>query len=123
MLAEKVMQSSYHYIRKYYGIELLWTEKAALSYYLTCFNNKRQIEEIDNEIGSASFNPSMEYLNRFMHDYFGLDEIVLGQDITIINDMGKNVGEFHGLTVLGTESFKEYCRRKVNQWREERTFP
>jgi len=107
-------------IRGGYGIELTWQEKAGLIHYLRCFEKKSHRADFIHIKGDA--------LHLFMIDYFGLDSFEVGYPVPVINDK-KVVFMGAGLKLLaqdfyvGKESLKEYCRRNVDMWREERNFP
>ena len=76
------------------------------------------------EAEGPSFIPFLDAFHYFMIDSFGLDEFVVGKlnkRAHYINGK-KFVFNETGMNLLGAESFKEYCRRNVNIWREEREY-
>lgn len=97
-------------INRWFGIELKLSEKIALKYYLTCFNNLPE---------RTGIYRNEEAFMRFMFDYFGLNLNELGEGY---RKFGKNEKrEFeHGMHLLGTPEFKQYCREHVQMWRDER---
>ncbi len=97
------------FIFKDYGIRLNWKEFSALKHYIECFLEKKPLQVI----------PFIEGAHWFMIDYFDLDEIELRRYIRTYEDGGFVQKEF-GLDFLGDEKFKEYCRRRVEMWRDER---
>jgi len=66
--------------------------------------------------------PMDEGIHWFMNDYFRLDKRRLSKDSIMAMRGKKLLGHTieTGLGLLGTEPFKEYCRRHVDEWREER---
>ncbi len=106
MLNQKNMQNFYNIIDEFFGIELKWNEKLALSNYIEKFNEQEEW--------------FIDGLILFLQDYFGLDWHGLDRkDIyTMVN--GKPGWKKYGLGLIGKEEFKEYCRNHVDQWRQER---
>ena len=97
-------------IRQNYGIELNWSEKWALRYYIHCFRERGD---------SFSMAEGIEW---FMNDFFGLNHRRLGKDPRRVIGP-RNMLEYTidtGMELLGTAPFREYCRRHVNEWREQR---
>jgi hypothetical protein len=98
-----------------FGIELLWQEVVALKHYT---NRSYELFMEGNLVDSIS----QTGLQLFLLDYFGLKHRYLeGHNYRKKTCFGRRDGG--GLDLLGTQEFKEYCRRKVAIWREERTLP
>jgi len=57
---------------------------------------------------------------RFMLDYFGLDFRELGNVGVYDPETFMPTGKRTGIDLIGTPEFKEYCRRHVQMWRDER---
>tara|TARA_Y100000310_G_C20188570_1_gene581458 strand:- start:57 stop:422 length:366 start_codon:yes stop_codon:yes gene_type:complete len=121
MLSPREMRVYYECIKEDYGIDLTWSEKVALSHYVSSYQSQWR-NEVD-ELGEATFIPYVEGIHRFMKDYFDLEAYELGK--TPIRSLTNGKVRFvdHGLEVLGTELFKELCRKRVDFWRDQRTFP
>lgn len=98
-----------------FGIELTWSERLALKHYMESFSTKA----VEN---SEAMQPYMEGLHWFLIDHFGLDRCELGGGIYVLNKRGR-ITKKVGFNYIGEDSknFKEYCRRNVQFWREERT--
>lgn len=79
------------------GIELTWSEKVALSYYLESFLKARKAGKLEGAFYGS------EAVAVFKMDYFGIQ--VESTDQFPEDD----------------KSLREYCRRNVQFWREERT--
>ena len=96
-------------IKDDYGIELTTHEMLGLDLYIQSFKR------------TDTKTPHADALHWFIVDYFGLDNIELGLD-EIPMQIGCAVKNHvkYGLDLLGTPEFKEYCRRNVDFWREER---
>jgi len=121
MLPPEIMRAAYGAIKEAYGIELTWSEKAALSHYISCLQARWKREK--EETGEASFMPYEDGIDLFMQEYFGMPTRELGLDMVLTNEYGKLCWKKRGLEFLGDERFKEYCKRYVDLWREERTKP
>ena len=111
-------------LRKSYDIELKGWEIRKLAYYVSCFNEKG---EEDAKIGNEkypSFVPFLEAWHYFMIDHFGLDEVILGKlnNQTHFINGKKFAFKKAGMDLLGTEPFKEYRKRNVDIWRQERKY-
>ena len=87
-------------------------EKVALSYYHSCFCKKAK--------KGLELTPYTSAIQEFMQDYFELDNMDLDQTKIMIKKHGKITWENYGKNLLGDEKFKEYCRRNVNFWRDQR---
>lgn len=71
-------------------------------------------------IGLDSESPPQEVYFRFAYDYFGIDFREVGRYTQgLVKGSGFGLRN-HGLGLKGKASFKEYCARHANQWREER---
>ena len=122
VVKNKEIESLIEGIKIDYGIELNAWEIRRLAYYNSCFIEKAEREAKEKVEGCADFSPFIDALHYFMIDTFGLDSIVLGKrdkGIQYINGR-KLTFENSGMNLLGTESFKEYCKRNLNMWRQER---
>ncbi len=108
-------------IRKDYGIELNGLEIRKLAYYNSCFIEKGE-EEVKNGAEYPGFVPFLDALHYFMIDTFGLDSLVLGRESKRAHYINgkKFIFKASGMNLLGAESFKEYCRKNVDIWRQER---
>lgn len=102
MISKKSLNSACSHIFNYYGIELNWSEKVYVS---SCIEKS----ELNTKYSLSSQSLSGFTMVRIMENLFGLDQIGFG--------MGTN-GK--GLKFLGKDEFKEYCKRHVDEWREER---
>lgn len=85
-----------------FGIELNVFEQIAFHTYPNSF-----------EKSNLTYTPDTDARHFFMLDYFGLDDIECGR-------MDMPCHPHYGMNFLGDERFKEYCRRNVDFWREER---
>jgi len=84
-----------------YGIRLTISEQLALVLYLTRFTDDKD-------------TCVTEGVERFLLDYFSLDFLDL------LRHQALEYGISYGNDLIGTKEFKEYCRRQVSYWREER---
>lgn len=96
MLPQKELEHYCQYIKDELGIELTWSEKAALSHYVESFFRAAKEGRLIAVYGS-------EALSVFKLDYFGI-----------------NVGSIDQFPI-GDEPLKEYCKRNIQFWREERS--
>jgi hypothetical protein len=102
MIPAREMEIAGNYINKLYGIKLNWSEKVALSLYVTSTRERGETRPLQ-AYGLLEYSVFL-----FMRDYFGLDAL----------ELGHRPGTF---IFLGDERFKECCRRNVDFWRDERT--
>jgi hypothetical protein len=99
-------------IREDFGIELTWSEKVGLKIYTESFWNARS--------NGLTDSPQQDAEYYFMLDYFGLDWIDLGKtDVLTGPDRMRDWKEY-GMDFIGREEFKEYCRRNIQFWRDQR---
>lgn len=108
-----VLDVSLKGIKRDFGIDLTWGEVAGLRHYLDSFF--KGATERD-----ATRSPHTDAVHYFMNDYFGLDIIELGRDYYRIGEDNGSGWVLYGSGFLGEEKFKEYCRRNVDVWRDER---
>ena len=94
-------------IKNLFGINLNWSEKIGLKFYFKSFWNSYSERNMTR-------SPSKDAIHYFMCDYFGLDFVEIG------NTGIASLNCYYGLDFLGDERFKEYCRRNVDLWRQER---
>lgn len=100
-------------IRKDFGIDLTWSEKIALKYYINSFNDWMMKE-------NQPVVRDLEGVVRFMKDYFGLDSYELS-GFSKLNSRGRYIGALGYDFIDDPEkTFQEYCRRNVQQFRDER---
>ena len=96
---EDLVQSKLETTRILFGFDLTWQEVFALRHYLKCFQQACQEEKITEKLwDNAAYQ-------LFLLDYFDLP----------LKQMLSNEECAEGV--------RNYCRRHVNEWREERTFP
>ncbi len=115
------IQALIEVIRQNYGIELNPLELRKLAYYNACFAEKALREARERGDGISDIAPFVDALHFFMIDNFGLDDLILGKtyrNAFYINGR-RVIADDSGMDLLGTESFKEYCRRNVDLWRQE----
>ena len=109
-------------IKQAYGIELGWGEKAALKHYLNSI--LKQQEKGHND----SCGIQGDALTLFMRDFFGLDINELDGKVLFYDSSGRKRSVKTGLGLVNKgwytsdPRFREYCQRKVQQWREERDY-
>jgi hypothetical protein len=121
MLPPEEIRAVYSTIRRNYGIELTWSEKVALSHYITSFQSYGKMQK--EKFGKQGFILEPESIVHFMRDYFGLDQDELYNRVVRITKRGREIHSTFGIDVLGTDEFKKYCRSRVEFWRDQRTFP
>ncbi len=100
-------------IRKGYGIDLNWTEKVALKYYLESW--KERIE--DDEL----IDYSQEGVDSFMRDYFDLPMTEISHhDRERLFPNGTTKVVSVGSDLFKTPEFIKHCQDRVQMWRDER---
>jgi hypothetical protein len=122
----EITRSGQSLIKQGLGIRLNFFELAGLKNYISCISAGVQLDRIRDSLGDA--------LALFVIDYFGIDVLELGGDIVIPCEKRTPGGErywryvSHGLHFIslaywhGDERLKEYCRRNVEVWRDERNY-
>lgn len=101
------------------GIELTWSEKVAMRYYVRCFQDLEDKGFLKSHVHSDA-------LHLFLIDYFGLDDIELGHTITLPYGENDLIAKKYGLGFierifyLPDPRFKEYCKKNVQFWRDQR---
>ena len=101
-------------IHRGYGIELTWSEKVGLRYYLQTF------EKLEDK-GILKESALAATLHLFMLDYFGLDNVALAGRISDSHEIKEFGMHFLELKYYeADERFREHCRRNVELWRDER---
>jgi len=104
----------YLIVKKGYGIELKWSEKAALKNYLESWSEASKTNtHVDNYMS--------EGLNSFMREYFDLEttEISSRDGERLFPDGRLEVVEVGG-EWFKTPEFKTYCQDRIQMWRDER---
>ena len=76
----------------------------------------RKEKETYNDL--PNYVPFIEAVYFFLEEYFDLDVLELGSRLYL--DLSEKHAKRYGSGFIGDERFKEYCRRKVEFWREER---
>ena len=100
------------FIRDKSGIELTWAEKAGLRTYIDKFNEQTSL---------GTGKGGIDAIHYFMSDYFDIDWIMMGTTpVCLGKGIENNAWIDFGMDFLGTPELKEYCRRRVQQWRDER---
>jgi hypothetical protein len=56
----------------------------------------------------------------FMIHYFGIDMVEVGDRDVRVGRSKRKGWKRYGMKLLGTSEFREYCRRNVDFWRDER---
>ena len=102
-------------IKNWYGFELTWSEKLALSHYMDSFKEvASKYRGFSDKIGIH------ESIFRFLNDYFDIPVRELERTSVRVLKHGKMDWEYFGLGLDEHPNFKEYCKLKINEWREER---
>lgn len=110
-LLQAKLEVALRLIRKNFGIELTSHEILALN----CYINSYIVLEKESK-----FSGYIEGIRMFILDRFGLDQVELGLQNVRTLEHGAIKWVPYGLDWLGDQRFKEYCRRNVNFWRDER---
>ncbi len=110
----KELKAGERWIEDIYGFQLTWGEKLALSHYFENFKN------IAKENRFSYKNGFTEAIIRFLDDYFNIPVNDLERVEVLTFENKKIVWKYYGLGLDDHPNFKEYCKLKVNEWREER---
>lgn len=117
---QQELRSCVNLIRQGLDIELEWGEIAGLKNYLQSYSIKGNRKTIFNKDTS---------LHLFLRDYFGVDVYAASSDDFLHYNIGRKrwYGKSIGLGFINlgyyysSPEFKEYCKRHVRKWRDERT--
>lgn len=117
---QEELRSCVRLIRDGLGIELEWGEVAGLKNYLQSYAIKEYRKTIFNKDTA---------LHLFLRDYFGVDVYAASSNDFLHYDIGRKgwYGKPIGLGFIdlgyyySRPEFREYCKRHVQKWRDERT--
>lgn len=111
------------FIQRHYGFELTWNEKMALSHYIECFGKEiKRCKEIGLKHSKFSDGAGLhEAIFKFLDDYFGIPVRDLEKTSVRIRSCNRIVWQDFGLGLDDHPNFKDYCKLKVQEWRDERT--
>ena len=108
-----LLKECYLILKIGYGIELKWSEKAALKNYLESWSSKIGDDEL------IDFRE--EGINSFMREYFDIETTEMGlRDFYLIFPDRKADIDSVGSGWTGTSEFKAYCQDRIQMWRDER---